>query len=134
MGKKYTNFTINFDGVDDKEQWYAVITNYNYEKFVINRLNFLNTNLGREVISEVFTPIQLITTKTKKNGIEKIKVKEENIMPSYVFIKTTLNLDMWKLIMNITGIRCIMCTAGMPTAISEDEIIKTKKLMEQKIV
>ena len=123
MGKKYTNFAINLDGLDQEENWYALITNYNYEQFVIDRINSMKENIS-DVVSEVFTPIEESVVEVRG----KQKVKQTKVMPNYVFVKARLTTETWKLLMNVTGVTSIMCVAGMPSVISEKEIGRMKSL------
>ncbi len=127
MGKKYTNFAINLDGLDQEENWYALMTSYNYEQYVVDKIKSMNDNLD-SFVSDAFIPIENVPVEVKRKGQTKIEIKQNKVMPNYVFIKTRLSIDKWKLLMNVTGVTSIMCVAGIPSIISEKEINRMKAL------
>lgn len=124
MGKKHTQFRVNVEGLGDTERWYALTTSWNYESFVIERIIDMNKNLGM-IILDTFTP----TVERLEQRGKKTKLVKEKLMPNYVFIKTKLTVDVYKLIMNISGVVGFMCMGGVPAIITEKDIDNIKNKM-----
>ena len=133
MGKKYTNFKVNLDGLDSKSQWYTVVTQYNYEQYVVNSINkIIEENKSNPFIFEAFSGIVVTEQRTvNKKGVVRTKVKNEKVIPNYVFVKTIMNVDTWNLLTNLTGVSAILCTSGVPVATTDTKIAEIKNWLEQ---
>jgi transcription antitermination factor NusG len=131
MGKKYTLFKVNLDGLEEKARWYTIVTQYNYEQKVLNDINrmIIDTNLSSSM-EEAFCGIKeedYVFTNSK--GEKKIKTKNIKVMANYVFIKTKMTADIWAVLTNITGVSAILCTAGIPVFTSETKIKEIKEML-----
>lgn len=132
MGKKYTNFKVNLDGLDKEPLWYTIVTQYNYENYVVNSINKIITEgTGNNLLLEAFSGVVELETKTyNKKGEEKIKIKNEKILPNYVFVKALMTIETWNMLTNLTGVSAILCTSGVPVSTTDEKIKETKKHLE----
>lgn len=128
MGKKYVSFDINLEGSGVEPKWYTLVTMSNYEAKVEKNIKMIIDNgISNGQIVDVFAPIkQIKTVKEYKNGKKKIITKNEKILPNYVFVKAQMNIDMWKMINNITGVKVILTSSGTPIPVDEKEIESIK--------
>lgn len=132
MGKKYTNFKVNLEGLDSKPQWYTVVTQYNYEQYVVNSINkIIEENKSNQFIFEAFSGVVVTEQKTiNKKGDTKIKIKNEKVIPNYVFIKAIMNVNTWNILTNLTGVSAVLCTSGVPVATTDTKISEIKNWLE----
>lgn len=132
MGKKYTNFKVNLEGLDTKPQWYTIVTQYNYEQYVVNSINkIIDENKVDPFIFEAFSGIVVTEKKVvDKKGAIKIKTKNEKVIPNYVFVKATMNINTWNILTNLTGVSAILCTSGIPVATTDSKIVEIKNWLE----
>ncbi len=132
MGKKYTNFKVNLDGLDKEPLWYTIVTQYNYENYVVNSINKIITEgTGNNLLLEAFSGVVELETKTyNKKGEEKIKIKNEKILPNYVFVKALMTIETWNMLTNLTGVSAILCTSGVPVSTTDEKIKETKNHLE----
>lgn len=133
MGKKYTNFKVNLDGLDSKPQWYTVVTQYNYEQYVVNSINkVIEENKSNQFIFEAFSGIVVTEQEVvNKKGVTKIKVKNEKVIPNYVFVKAIMNVNTWNILTNLTGVSAVLCTSGVPVATTDTKIAEIKNWLEK---
>lgn len=132
MGKKYTNFKVNLDGLETKSQWYTIVTQYNYEQYVVNSLNKIIEDKSNSYIFEAFSGIVVTEQQTvNKKGVVRTKVKNEKVIPNYVFVKAIMNVDTWNLLTNLTGVSAILCTSGVPVATTDTKIADIKHWLEK---
>ena len=109
MGKKYTTFKVNLEGLNDKARWYTIVTQYNYEQKVANDISkMIKDDSLNSSIEDVFCGIkeEQIATTNRKGEIV-IKTKNEKIMANYVFVKTKMDAHIWSVLTNITGVSAI---------------------------
>lgn len=131
MGKKYTTFKVNLEGLESISAWYTIVTQYNYEQKVTNDINkIIKDNTYNGLICDVFSGIKEIKEETvNAKGEKKIKIKNEKILSNYVFVKTKMSVEIWAMLTNITGVSAILCTSGRPISTSENKINNMKLLL-----
>ena len=131
MGKKYTTFKVNLEGLNDKARWYTIVTQYNYEQKVANDISkMIKDGSLNSSIEDVFCGIkeeQVATTNRKGEVV--IKTKNEKIMANYVFVKTKMDAHIWSVLTNITGVSAILCTAGIPVFTSEKKMEEIRNML-----
>ena len=131
MGKKYTTFKVNLEGLNDKARWYTIVTQYNYEQKVANDISkMIKDDSLNSSIEDVFCGIkeeQVATTNRKGEVV--IKTKNEKIMANYVFVKTKMDAHIWSVLTNITGVSAILCTAGIPVFTSEKKMEEIRNML-----
>lgn len=133
MGKKFTTFKVNLDGLDITPRWYTIVTQYNYEQKVANDINKMsNDERMKGIICEAFSGIKEIKQEVRnKKGELKIKIINEKVMANYVFVKTKVNPEVWGILSNITGVSAILCVSGVPISTPDIEIEKMRKLLTE---
>lgn len=132
MGKKFTAFNVNLEGLDSEAQWYTIVTQYNYEQYVVNSINkLIEENQGNKFIFETFSGIVEIEQSYKnKKGETKTKIKNEKVIPNYVFVKAIMDVNAWNILTNLTGVSAILCTSGTPVATTDSKIKEIKQWLE----
>ena len=132
MGKKFTTFRVNLDGLSTTARWYTIVTHYNYEQKVASDINQMIID-GKidNYVEEVFSGIKEMKEETvNKKGEKKTKIKNEKIMANYVFVKTKMDATIWSILTNITGVSAILCIAGEPISTPDYKIKQMKTLLE----
>jgi transcription antitermination factor NusG len=128
--KKIILGSVNLNYIDDTFQWYAIVTQFNYEKFYVNNLiqGIEGTKLESQV-DEFFVPIKKILN----NPFEVYEYKKapkisivKDAYSFYVFIKCKLSEELWCFLRETTGVAVIPTVGGIPRPVSEQEIYKTK--------
>lgn len=129
MGKKFTSFNVNLEGLDSKPQWYTIVTQYNYEQYVVNSLNkIIEENSNEQFVFEAFSGVvEREELYKNKKGETKTKIRNEKIIPNYVFVKAIMNVRAWNVLTNLTGVSAILCTSGTPVATTDSKIIEIKQ-------
>ena len=132
MGKKYTAFNVNLEGLDTKPQWYTIVTQYNYEQYVANSINkLIDENQNDKFVFETFSGVIEVKQKyTTKKGEQRIKIKNEKVIPNYVFVKALMNVTTWNILTNLTGVSAILCTSGTPVSTTDSKIEEIKQWLE----
>lgn len=132
MGKKYTNFRVNLDGLDSEPSWYTVITQYNYENYVVNSINkIISEGTSNNLLLEAFSGVVELKNETvNKKGEVKVKIKNEKIFPNYVFVKALMTIETWTMLTNLTGVSAILCTSGMPVPTTDKKIDEIKNYLK----
>lgn len=102
-------------------KWYIVQAYSGNEAFVVREINELieKRDLSNKIL-EVFVPTE--TTIEIKNGAKVDKTR--NYFPGYVFVKMTMEDDLFYLIRNLPKVSGFVGMSGNPTPISEAEITK----------
>lgn len=131
MGKKFTTFKVNLEGLETIARWYTIVTIYNYEQKVTNDINkMICEDALSGIAEESFCGIKEIKEEvTNKKGEKRIKIRNEKVMANYVFIKTKMDARVWSMLTNITGVSAILCTAGIPIPTSDSKIEKIKTIL-----
>lgn len=130
--KKQVLFNANLDGLDKEADWYTIVTLYNYEDIVANKLNELSKIPEySEFIFGGFPGIK----KTKehyinKKGEYKIKNKNTKVFSNYCFVKCKMTPEIWNTLMNITGFSSIICISGRPVGTREEKIKEVKEMLK----
>jgi transcription antitermination factor NusG len=122
--------SVNLDYVGDNFEWYAIVTMFNYEEFYVdNLIQGINGTSLESLVDEFFVPI----TKTLVNSYQvytqgqKPKItKSKDAYSFYVFIRCKLTEELWCFLRETTGVAVIPTVGGIPRAVSEEEIYKTK--------
>lgn len=132
MGKKFTAFNVNLEGLNSKPQWYTIVTQYNYEQYVVNSINkVIEENPGEQLLFEAFSGIvEVEQMHTNKKGQTSIKIKNEKVIPNYVFVKALMDVRTWNLLTNLTGVSAVLCTSGVPVATTDKKIDEIKQWLE----
>lgn len=124
MGKKYANFRVNLDDIPEDPRWYTIVTQYNYEQYVVNSIKKIIDN---KTIFESFSGIrEIVTEKVNRKGECKKVIKNEKIMPNYVFVKAVMTIDTWNILTNLTGVSAVLCTSGVPVYTDQRKIDEMK--------
>lgn len=130
MGKKYTNFRVNLEGLDTQPLWYTIITQYNYENYVVNSINKIINENSNGLLIETFSGVVEHKEETvNKKGEIKTKIKNEKIFPNYVFVKAIMNIETWTMLTNLTGVSAILCTSGVPVPTTDKKILEIKNYL-----
>ncbi len=131
MGKKYTTFKVNLEGLNDKARWYTIVTQYNYEQKVASDISvMIKDHSLSDYIEDVFCGIREEEEVVENSkGELKVKMKNVKVMANYVFVKTKMDAKIWSVLTNITGVSAILCTAGMPVSTSDKKMLETKKML-----
>lgn len=121
---------INFSNVSEEPQWYAVVTQFNYEKKYAENINLGMQGAGMDgYIKEILVPIyEEDVFKTLKSGKTKKTKKVHKLYPLYVFVKCIMNARVWSYLRMTTGAATILATGGVPVEMSVDDIKKIKDL------
>lgn len=134
MGKKFTYFDVNLDGLDKQYNWYTLVTQTNYELKVSNSLRQIINN-NNEFIKDSFLPFQQYKEiSTNKKNEQKIKYKYNKIMTDYVFVQCKMNVTTWNNLLNITGVKYILCISGTPVSLSSNELKNIQNKCIEKII
>lgn len=127
MFKKNVLFNANLDGLADIPAWYTLVTSYNYESQVADKLNKMASNDYKNVIFEAFPGTQLVNNYYKnKKGKIAIRKKYNKQYMNYAFCKCKMTPEIWNAIIGITGVGSIMCVSGAPVSTPEKEILKIR--------
>jgi len=134
LGKKFTYFDVNLDGLDKQYNWYTLVTQTNYELKVSNSLRQIINN-NNEFIKDSFLPFQQYKEiSTNKKNEQKIKYKYNKIMTDYVFVQCKMNVTTWNNLLNITGVKYILCISGTPVSLSSNELKNIQNKCIEKII
>lgn len=132
MRKKQVLFNANLDGLDKKPEWYTIVTLYNYEDMVANKINEMSMmDEYKDFIIEAFPGVQKVKEHyINKKGEYCTKIKSKKILSNYCFVKCYITPEIWNTLTNITGFGSIICISGRPVSTSESEINKVKDMMK----
>jgi len=131
MGKKFTQFRVNLEGLETVARWYTIVTIYNYEQKVAGDINkMILDDALKGVAEESFCGIKEIKEDYfNKAGEKKTKIRNDKVLANYVFIKTKMNSQVWAILTNITGVSAILCTSGIPIFTPESKIDHIKEIL-----
>lgn len=102
---------------EEKKKWFAVYTKPRWEKKVVRLLSEKNV--------EVYCPL----SKSKRNWSDRIKIVEEPIFKSYVFVRTEKqHLPAIRL---VTGVVNFVYYLGKPAIIKDKEIEGMKRFFDE---
>ncbi len=109
--------------INDKNQgprWYVAHTYTGYENKVKDNIEKMveNRALGH-LIYDVKIPVE---TSVEVNDKGEEKIVETKLMPSYVFIKMTMNDESWHVVRNITGVTGFVGPGSEPTPLTDEEV------------
>lgn len=131
MGKKFTQFRVNLEGLETVARWYTIVTIYNYEQKVAGDINkMILEDALNGVAEESFCGIKEIREDyLNKKGEKRTKIRNDKVLANYVFVKTKMNDQVWAILTNITGVSAILCTSGIPICTPDSKIDHIKKIL-----
>jgi transcriptional antiterminator NusG len=101
-------------------KWYVIATSSGYEKRVKETLEKKIANLGlQDKITDVFVPItQYEVTDSKGN----VKIKEEKVIPNYVFVRMVMTDETWHVVFNTENTLNFVGADNKPEPIADAEV------------
>ena len=100
-------------------RWYVIATSSGYEKRVKENLEKKIANLGlQDKITDVFVPVtQYEVTDSKGN----VKIKEEKVIPNYVFVRMIMTDETWHVVFNTENTLNFVGADNKPEPIADAE-------------
>ena len=109
--------------INEKNQgprWYVAHTYTGYENKVKDSIEKMVENRGLgHLIYDIKVPVE---TSVEVNDKGEEKVVETKLVPSYVFVKMTMNDESWHVVRNITGVTGFVGPGSEPTPLTDAEV------------
>ena len=107
-------------GNSSNYKWYVIATSSGYENRVKETLEKKIANLGlQDKITDVFVPVtQYEVTDSKGN----VKIKEEKVIPNYVFVRMIMTDETWHVVFNTENTLNFVGADNKPEPISDAEV------------
>ncbi len=103
-----------------KLQWYVVSTTSGYENKVRLNLETKIKNLGlQEQITDIYIPTRTYEVTDSKG---KVKVKEEKLIPNYVFLRMEMNDKTWHCVFETENVINFVGPDNKPAPLSAAEV------------
>ena len=130
--KKQVLFNASLEGLDKEADWYTIVTLYNYEDIVANKLKELSKMPEyNKFIFDGFPGLKTVKEHyINKKGEYKTKYKKTKMFSNYCFVKCKMTPEIWNTLMNITGFSSIICISGRPVGTKESKINEIREMLK----